>query len=51
MIPKKNSENMNKINTSNIAGSESIIVLTSFGIPGTFFITFKGLKILKILTY
>jgi hypothetical protein len=51
MIPKKNIVKMNKINTSNIAGSELIIVLTSLGIPGTFFITFNGLKILKILTY
>ena len=47
----KRIKNMNRTITSTIIGIESIIVETNFGIPGTFLISFKGLKILKIFIY
>lgn len=48
---KKNIVNKNNMKTSSITGSESIIVFTSLAIPGIFFTTFNGLKILKIFAY
>jgi hypothetical protein len=48
IVPNTTTANRNKSMTSTITGNESIMVATSFGIPGTFFITFKGLKILNI---
>jgi hypothetical protein len=50
IVPKTTSANKNNSMTSTITGKESKIVETSFGIPGTFLITFKGLKILNIFT-
>jgi hypothetical protein len=50
IVPKTTKANKKRNITSTITGRESIIVATSFGIPGTFLITFKGLNILKIFT-
>ena len=44
-------KNIKRTITSTITGIESKIVETNFGMPGTFFINFNGLRILRILIY